>query len=57
MSFRTSSLAQSPLFQAVSAHLTHDEKVQLAYRRAIAIGRAYRLSFFVTSSVNLADFP
>ncbi|KAF9478470.1 hypothetical protein BDN70DRAFT_808726 [Pholiota conissans] len=44
MTSRTASLAQSPLFKTVSAHLPHDEKVQLAYKRAIAIGRAYRLT-------------
>ncbi|KAF9478467.1 acyl-CoA dehydrogenase NM domain-like protein [Pholiota conissans] len=44
MSSRTALLAQSPLFKVVSAHLPHDERVQLSYKRAIAIGRAYQLT-------------
>ncbi len=44
MSLRSRTLALSPLFQDVdkAARLPHDERIQLTYKRLIAIGKAYR---------------
>lgn len=44
MSLRSKALALSPLFQDIdsAARLSHDERIQLTYKRLIAIGKAYR---------------